>query len=80
MFCYGGHFIQGDVTKATECQRAVAEVIRIHSRLDILVNCAGVIYRNRTVEQTTEQEWDTTFDIHVKGIFLMCKYTLPWLR
>jgi NAD(P)-dependent dehydrogenase (short-subunit alcohol dehydrogenase family) len=76
----GAYFIQGDVTKAAACQQAMAEVIRIHGRLDILVNCAGVIYRNRTIEQTTEEEWDTTFDVNVKGMFLMCKYALPLLR
>jgi NAD(P)-dependent dehydrogenase (short-subunit alcohol dehydrogenase family) len=48
--------------------------------LDILVNCAGIIYRNRTVEQTSEAEWDATFDVNVKGNFLMCKYALPALR
>ena len=48
--------------------------------LDILVNCAGIIYRNRTVEQTTEEEWDATFDVNVRGTFLMCKYAMPALR
>jgi NAD(P)-dependent dehydrogenase (short-subunit alcohol dehydrogenase family) len=48
--------------------------------LDILVNCAGIIYRNRTVEQTTEDEWNATFNVNVKGTFLMCKYAMPALR
>ena len=73
-------FIQGDVAKAEDCQRAVDESVRIFGGLDVLVNCAGVIYRNRTVEQTTEEEWDTTFNVNVKGTFLMCKYAMPVLR
>ena len=73
-------FIQGDVPKAEDCQRAVDESVRIFGGLDVLVNCAGVIYRNRTVEQTTEEEWDTTFNVNVKGAFLMCKYAMPVLR
>jgi len=73
-------FIRGDVSKAEDCQRAVEETIRLHGALDVLVNCAGVIYRNRTVEQTTEEEWDATFDVNVKGTFLMCKYAMPALR
>jgi NAD(P)-dependent dehydrogenase (short-subunit alcohol dehydrogenase family) len=73
-------FIQGDVTKAEDCQRAVDETVRSFGRLDILVNCAGIIYRNRTVEQTLEDEWDATFDVNVKGTFLMCKYAMPALR
>lgn len=73
-------FIRGDVTRAQDCQRAVDETIREFGRLDILVNCAGIIYRNRTVEQTMEEEWDATFNVNVKGTFLMCKYAMPMLR
>ncbi|HEY5728699.1 MAG TPA: glucose 1-dehydrogenase [Anaerolineales bacterium] len=76
----GAKFIQGDVTNAEDCQRAVEESIREFGGLDILVNCAGIIFRNRTVEQTTEDEWGATFDVNVKGTFLMCKYAMPALR
>jgi NAD(P)-dependent dehydrogenase (short-subunit alcohol dehydrogenase family) len=74
------HFVAGDVTHAADCERAVAETLQLHGGLDILVNCAGIIHRNRTVEQTSEAEWDATFDVNVKGTFLMCKYALPALR
>lgn len=73
-------FVRGDVTKAQDCQRAVEETVRNFGGLDVLVNCAGIIYRNRTVEATTEDEWDATFDVNVKGTFLMCKYAMPALR
>lgn len=73
-------FIQGDVSKSNDCQHAVEELIRVHGGLDVLVNCAGIIFRNRTVEQTTEEEWDATFDVNVKGAFLMSKHAMPFLR
>jgi NAD(P)-dependent dehydrogenase (short-subunit alcohol dehydrogenase family) len=73
-------FMQGDVSKADDCRRAVEETLQKHGVLDVLVNCAGIIYRNRTVEQTTEEEWDATFDVNVKGTFLMCKHAMPFLR
>jgi NAD(P)-dependent dehydrogenase (short-subunit alcohol dehydrogenase family) len=74
------NFIPGDVSKSSDCQRVVEETIRLHGALDMLVNCAGIIYRNRTVEQTTEEEWDATFDVNVKGTFLMSKFAMPFLR
>ncbi len=74
------HFIAGDVSRAADCEGVVAETLRLHGGLDLLVNCAGIIYRNLPVERTTEEQWDATFDINVKGTFLMCKYALPALR
>jgi len=73
-------FLAADVRLAADCERVVRETVRIHSRLDVLINSAGVIYRNRTVEQTTDEEWDTTFDINVKGAFLMSRSALQALR
>jgi NAD(P)-dependent dehydrogenase (short-subunit alcohol dehydrogenase family) len=70
----------GDVSRATDCERIVARTLDLSGRLDVLVNCAGVIFRNRTVEGTSEEEWDRTFDVNVKGTFLMCKHALPALR
>ena len=73
-------FIQGDVSKSSDCQRAVEETIRLHGALDLLINCAGIVYRNRTIEETTEEEWDATFAVNVKGTFLMSKFAMPFLR
>lgn len=70
----------GDVSRAADCERIVAGALELSGRLDVLVNCAGVIFRNRTVEETSEEEWDRTFDVNVKGTFLMSKYALPALR
>ncbi len=76
----GASFVEGDVRRAADCARAVDEAVRLHGRLDVLVNSAGVIYRNRTLEEHTEEEWDLTFDTNVKGTFLMCRAALPRLR
>ncbi len=76
----GGSFAAGDVRSAGDCVRAVEHAVQTHGRLDLLVNSAGVIYRNRTVEEHTEEEWDATFDTNVKGTFLMCRAALPHLR
>lgn len=76
----GAVFLVGDVSASADCERAVAAVEREHQRLDILVNCAGIIYRDRPIDRMSEEEWDDTFDINVKGTFLMSKYALAALR
>jgi NAD(P)-dependent dehydrogenase (short-subunit alcohol dehydrogenase family) len=44
--------------------------------VDALVNNAGIGFA-RTVEQTTIEEWDLTFDVNIKATFLMCKLIVP---
>lgn len=76
----GSMFVAGDVRKAGDCEQAVAQTLSRFAGLDILVNAAGIFFRNRTVEQTSEAEWDATLDTNLKGTFLMCKQALPALR
>ena len=73
-------FVRCDVKRAEECRNAVEETVSAFGRLDILFNNAGVIYRNRPVEATSEAEWDDTMGTNLKGAFLMSKYALPQLR
>jgi NAD(P)-dependent dehydrogenase (short-subunit alcohol dehydrogenase family) len=76
----GTRYVAADVRLAADCDHAVAEATERFGRLDVLVNNAGVIYRNRTVDRLTEAEWDETFDVNVKGAFLMTRAALPALR
>lgn len=76
----GSIFLAGDVRQAKDCERAVQQTIERLGRLNVLVNGAGVFYRNRTVEQTAIEEWDATIDTNLKGAFLMAKYAMPQLR
>ncbi len=70
-------FIQSDVRHPLGCQHAVEETVNTFGRLDILFNNAGVIYRGKTVMDTSEEEWDWTMDTNVKSAFLMSKYAVP---
>jgi meso-butanediol dehydrogenase/(S,S)-butanediol dehydrogenase/diacetyl reductase len=76
----GAIFIPTDVQRAVDCEGAVNAALIAYGRLDVLVHAAGVIFRNRTVEQTSEEEWDATMNTNVKGAFLSARYALPELR
>ncbi len=76
----GAVFVPCDVRRDADCRRAVAETVAAFGRLDILFNNAGIILRNRSVEATTEDEWDATLETNVKSVFLMSRAALPHLR
>jgi len=67
-----------DVSKFSDCKAAVEYVTEKEGKLDILINCAGVYVEGSTHEMTEEQ-WDETIDINLKGTFFMCRYALPYL-
>ncbi|MBI3647171.1 MAG: SDR family oxidoreductase [Actinobacteria bacterium] len=67
-----------DVTVVAECERMVAETLALHGNLDILVCAAGVWVEGPTW-QTTEDEWDRTIDVNLKGAFFSCRYAIPHL-
>jgi NAD(P)-dependent dehydrogenase (short-subunit alcohol dehydrogenase family) len=65
-----------DVTRDADCRRAVEETVRAFAGLHILFNNAGII-RRATVAETTEEDWDSTFAVNVKGIYLMSRHAVP---
>ena len=42
----------------------------------MLINNAGITYVKKLVD-TTEEQWDKTLDINLKGAFLLCKAIVP---
>lgn len=74
-----GHFIACDVTQIDQCEHVIQETIATFGKLDSLVNNAGIIYRNKTVIETTPEEWLKTFDVNVNGPFYLSKFALPHL-
>jgi NAD(P)-dependent dehydrogenase (short-subunit alcohol dehydrogenase family) len=69
-------FQRCDVRFPDQCRQVVEGTVRALGRLDILFNNAGVFYAN-TVVDCTEDEWDLTVDISLKGTYLMSKYAIP---
>jgi NAD(P)-dependent dehydrogenase (short-subunit alcohol dehydrogenase family) len=74
-----GLYIQGDVSCAAEAERAVAETVKAFGRLDILFNNAGIVIPGR-IDNTSEEDWDRTMAVNLKGVFLTSKYAIPEMR
>jgi meso-butanediol dehydrogenase/(S,S)-butanediol dehydrogenase/diacetyl reductase len=71
--------IEADVTQWVQVQRMVADTVAHLGQLDILVCNAGVVHI-ATVEKMSEEEFDLTMAVNVKGVFLSCKAALPVLK
>jgi dihydroanticapsin dehydrogenase len=75
----GTGFVKFDVTLEDDAKAAMARVDADCGRLDILVNAAGIEIE-KTIEQTTLEEWNRSFAVNVTGTFLASKYALPLMR
>lgn len=69
-------FCQLDVTSEESVKAVFAAV---GDKLDILVNAAGIEIE-KTIEDTSLEEWNQSFAVNVTGTFLTSKYALPLLR
>ena len=72
-------FVPGEVTDSAFCDRLIGSAVGRFGGLDIVVNCAGVIY-HATAEQTTDTQWRETMDVNVGGVFFVCRAAVPALR
>jgi NAD(P)-dependent dehydrogenase (short-subunit alcohol dehydrogenase family) len=71
--------IGGDVGNATEVQRMFAQLLDQTSRLDLLVNNAGVQTWAPLLE-LSEADWDRTHRTNLKGTFLCSQQAARWMR
>lgn len=72
-------FVSLDVSQAGDWRSALDEVERRHGRLDVLVNCAGVVLI-ASIEDTTQEQYQKVMAINAQGVFLGCKEALPLLK
>jgi NAD(P)-dependent dehydrogenase (short-subunit alcohol dehydrogenase family) len=68
-----------DVRSLEQMQAAVEAVVGEFGGLDTVVISAGVFHM-RGLEETTEEEWDRTLDVNLKGAFLTARASSPHLR
>jgi NAD(P)-dependent dehydrogenase (short-subunit alcohol dehydrogenase family) len=74
-------FVRADVSKDKDCAAMVAFAEKTFGRLDVLFNNAGVmIGDDDDAVKTSEDVWDRTMAINLKGVFLGCKHGIPAMR
>ena len=68
--------LQADVSRSADVRRLVEQTVVRFGRVDVLVNNAGVMVAKGVLE-TTEDDWDVTIDVNLKGAYLCSKEVAP---
>lgn len=68
--------VQADVSSEPDIERVVATTVERFGGVDVVFNNAGIIRRTTALDISVE-EWDKVFGVNVRGIYLMCKHTIP---
>jgi NAD(P)-dependent dehydrogenase (short-subunit alcohol dehydrogenase family) len=71
--------VKTDVSQPQSVQTLIEQTLRTFGKLNVLFNNAA-IQVNKTIEDTTIEEWNRQMGINLGGVFLCSKYSLPHLR
>jgi NAD(P)-dependent dehydrogenase (short-subunit alcohol dehydrogenase family) len=71
--------VTADVSKAADVEKLAKAVIDKFKHIDILVNNAGILLPG-TAESLTEEDFDQTFNVNVRGLWLLSRAVLPHMR
>ena len=69
----------GDMSVEKDIKEFIAATVQKYGRLDILVNNAGMGVFSEIADMSTE-DWDTMFNLNVRGLFIATREALPYLR
>ena len=71
--------VQADVSRADQAQRLVDATIERFGRIDFLVCNAG-IWEGASVDEMSEEVWDRTMDLNLKGTWAVCRAAVPQMK
>jgi NAD(P)-dependent dehydrogenase (short-subunit alcohol dehydrogenase family) len=73
-------FIKTDVAKSADVKLLVEKTVEKFGRLDFAFNNAGVEGNWIPISEQSEEDWDYTIDINVKGVWLCLKYEIRQMQ
>lgn len=73
-------YVGADVSSDQGWRTLVAMTLKLHGRIDVVVNNAGWTHRNKPFMDVTEDEFDKVYAINVKSVYLSARHALPVFR
>jgi NAD(P)-dependent dehydrogenase (short-subunit alcohol dehydrogenase family) len=70
-------FVKADVSKAADVEALIKQTVDTYGRLDCAFNNAGIEGDMASTVDCTEENWDRTVAIDLKGVWLCLKYEIP---
>jgi pteridine reductase len=70
----------GDLRGPEGARQLVAATVGKLGGLDLLVHAAGAGFAPRPIDEVTEDDWDTAFDVTARGTFFLAQAAAPVLR
>lgn len=73
-----GYYVVCDVKSEESCKNALKEILTKVTKIDVLINSAG-IYKEERLDNVTEEDFDLTMKVNVLGTMLLTKVCLPYM-
>jgi len=70
-------FVKCDVSNSADVKALIEKIIATFGRLDFAYNNAGIEGTSAPTQDCSEENWDKTIGINLKGIWLCMKYEIP---
>ena len=72
-------YVQGDVSIEEQAKTIVDKTVEHYGNIDVLFNNAGVVLGG-AIDTISTNDWDRTMAVNVRGIYLVSKYAIPYLK
>jgi NADP-dependent 3-hydroxy acid dehydrogenase YdfG len=71
--------VRTDVADADQVRRLVDHAVKVHGRIDVLINNAGLMPQS-PLERARIDEWDRMIDVNIKGVLYGIGASLPHMK